>query len=188
MKPLMATRTSNIGKLAGAIAAQIRQQGASTLTMVGPQASYNAVKAAVLATGYLEDTLDGQSLALIPAKFDIDSAESQATVGLQLDVRTVAGIVPGTQPEIFSAGSTNVGLMAGLMVNRFKEGATVVTVGGMGAHAVSSALKATMIAQRYMKDDLGEDYTLALVPKYNEFEEQSETKVRLLLACSKIPR
>merc|ERR1719507_431305 len=124
--------------------------------------------------------LQGDSLAFSPEKKDIaESLEGMASVGISLHIRSASVDSFANQPEIFSAGNTNVGIMAGLIAERMKGGARVVTMGGMGANAVSSILKATMIAQGYMSDDLGEEHTLALVPRYNEFEENGEKRVRM---------
>lgn len=182
----MATRASNIGKLAGAIAAQMREHKLATISAVGPEASYNAVKATVISTKYLAETLKGDRLAIIPEKMDIaNNEDGPATVGLTLHVRQVPPVQCADEPEIFCAGNTNVGLMAGLMVNRFQND-SVVTVGGMGAKATSSALKATMIAQGYMQEALGDTHALGLLPSMNEFEEHNEQRVRMLLGCTKV--
>lgn len=183
-------RTSNVGKLAGAIAAQMREHGEAAISVVGPVASYMAVKSIVICNKYLADTLDGKDLGFYPEKLEItgeSATEGVSTVGMMLHIRPVAAVTFGDQPEIFAAGSTNVGLLAGLISNRFKS-ADVVTVGGMGANAVSSALKATMIAQRYMEESLGKDEVLVLVPKFNEFEEHDEQRMRMLLGCTRVPR
>mmetsp|Transcript_22632 Transcript_22632/g.45804 ORF Transcript_22632/g.45804 Transcript_22632/m.45804 type:complete len:88 (-) Transcript_22632:135-398(-) len=63
---------------------------------------------------------------------------------------------------------------------------SIVTVGGMGAEAVSSALKATIIAQSFV-GKLGIEDTLALVPRFDQFEENDEERMRMLLICTLRP-
>jgi len=183
---LMASAKSNVGKLAGAIAAQIRTHGVAVVSAVGPQASYMVLKATIIADKYLQDTLSGKRLAVVPKKNDITGEEAGGTdtVGLHLHIRPLPEVEPAVQPDIFSSGNTNVGLMAGLMSNMLKK-ADVVTLGGMGANAVSSALKATIIAQGFMADTLGETSVLAIVPRMNEFDEGGEKRSRMLLACTR---
>mmetsp|Transcript_7289 Transcript_7289/g.20177 ORF Transcript_7289/g.20177 Transcript_7289/m.20177 type:complete len:118 (-) Transcript_7289:86-439(-) len=111
----------------------------------------------------------------------------QETVGLMLQVCSVRDPGPVDQPEIFAAGKTNVGHMAGLMASVLSR-ADIVTVGGMGAEAVGSTLKATMIAQKYMADSLGDTGSLALVPRFDQFEEKNEERMRMLLICTRTER
>jgi len=177
----MAMSTSNVGGLAGAIAAQVRQSGAAKVGTVGPHAWCNALKAVVIAAKYMEADMSGKSLAVVPVKHEIAGEEAHKlteTVGLFLHVRPLPEVPkPPAQPEIFSAGSTYVGLMAGLMAKVLRT-AEVVTVGGMGATAVSSALEATIIAQGYMAVSLGGANQLVVVPSINEFQENGFSTAR----------
>jgi len=145
-------------------------------------ASYKAVKSVVIANKYVEDIIPGRSLALSPQKHTFPGIDDKPeTSGLMLNVCSVKDPGLVDQPNIFAAGKTNVGHMAGLMASTLQR-EDIVTVGGMGAEAVSSVLKATIIAQKYMLR-LGMTDALALVPRYDRFEEESEERVRLLLIC-----
>ena len=75
--PLMALSTSNVGGLAGAIAAQVRQSGAAKVGTVGPHAWCNALKAMVIAAKYMEADMAGKSLAVVPVKHEIAGEEAQ---------------------------------------------------------------------------------------------------------------
>merc|ERR1711920_1055925 len=120
----------------------------------------------------------------MPMKQEISDDGRVEVAALLLHLRLVKEPIIVDQPEIFVAADTNVGLMAGLMTNILKEKADV-TIGGMGANSVSNTLKATLIAQKYMKESLGDGEVLALVPSFNQFEENDEERMRMILSCVK---
>merc|ERR1712194_536555 len=156
-------------------------------SVIGPVAAYAALKAVVIASKYLQDLNPGRSLAVIPEKHEISSDDRADTMGMLLHCRIVAepGVVE--QPEIFVAADTNTGLMAGLMTNILKE-KDHVTIGGMGANSVSNSLKATLIAHKYMQESMGDNEVLALVPSFNQFEENDEERMRMILSCCRTER
>mmetsp|Transcript_108418 Transcript_108418/g.209893 ORF Transcript_108418/g.209893 Transcript_108418/m.209893 type:complete len:243 (+) Transcript_108418:41-769(+) len=189
--PLIAAHNSNVGKLAGALAGRIRAEDAADVSVIGPAATYAAVKAIMIAGQYLQDNQPGVCLGFSPAKQALSvhggTSGEKETVGLLLHTRAVAD--PGTQnePPVFAAGDTNVGNMASLMKTPLGMGNSI-TIGCMGARAVSSALKATIIATKYMEGDLMQHETLVLVPRYETFKVDSvdsEERVRILLTCSR---
>lgn len=187
----MATRTSNVGKFAGALAKQLRDRAAvggeaspwPSVSAVGPTASYMALKGVVIAESYVrgEEAHAAMRLAVIPKRTPtVEGSTMPESVGLLLQVRQVPDLYLPDDPTIFSAHDTNVGLMAGLIAGAMGK-AGVVTVGSMGDKATSNVLKATMIAQEYMSESLGQHGRLALIPRLNKFTEKDEERVRMLL-------
>eukprot|EP00415_Alexandrium_ostenfeldii_P001120 UN1120 len=166
----------------------MRNKESSVISAIGPSASYMALKAVVIANGYVREHNPGKSLAVVPEKQQIEGGPEgrQETFGWALEVCSVEDPGPVDKPEIFAAGKTNVGHMAGLMANILNR-ESVVTVGGMGAEAMSSVLKSTIIAQKYV-EKAGIEDTLALVPRLDQFEEHNEERTRMLLTCTLKPR
>lgn len=187
--PLVAKKDVNVGKLAGAIAARVRTEGVAPICAVGPEASYAAVKAIVLADKYLQETLQGKVLGIVLERVEVRDEETKVLdkVVVVLNVLPMAAITLKDEPEVYSSGNTNVGLMAGLMKGIIDKSG-VVTVGGMGPKAVSSFLKAAVICQGYMADNDASNKQLALVPKMQEFQDGSEKKVRMLLGCTPVDK
>jgi len=192
-RELVAARGSNVGKLAGAIAAQVRGHGVAVLSAVGPEACYNALKATIIAGSYLEDTHGGKLLAAEPSVRLMTGAFTDAH-GVKQDVwatilhvqPVVAPLLPEA-PEIFVATDTNVGLMAGLLT-QILENAPTATVAGMGAQAISKALKAGLICQKYMAEKLEpKREAVACVPRLDTFREHNdEERVRMLLSIIRV--
>eukprot|EP00928_Gymnodinium_smaydae_P024497 TRINITY_DN19805_c0_g1_i2.p1 TRINITY_DN19805_c0_g1~~TRINITY_DN19805_c0_g1_i2.p1 ORF type:complete len:287 (-),score=68.29 TRINITY_DN19805_c0_g1_i2:24-842(-) len=194
-KPLVATRTSNVGKLAGALAAQLREPRGGTgtgaghpaISAVGPTAAYMALKAVIIAEGYVQDLFAGQCLAVVPSKqAAVKTAHMPDANGILLTVR----LVPQRpnlpeEPELYSAQDTNVGQMAGIMAGVLGK-QEMVTVGSMGDKAVSNSLKATIITQKYVAESLGDRGCLALIPRFSSFEERGEERMRMLLSCLRL--
>eukprot|EP00747_Dinoflagellata_sp_TGD_P181187 gnl/TRDRNA2_/TRDRNA2_34822_c0_seq1.p1 gnl/TRDRNA2_/TRDRNA2_34822_c0~~gnl/TRDRNA2_/TRDRNA2_34822_c0_seq1.p1 ORF type:complete len:275 (-),score=39.45 gnl/TRDRNA2_/TRDRNA2_34822_c0_seq1:46-783(-) len=182
---LVATQKSNVGKLAGAIASQIRSENLTAISAMGPEASYAALKAVVIAASYIEDTHAGKTLAVVPVKETVVQADVES-VALKLHLRPWPDIPVPEAPEILVSVDTNPGLMAGLMV-KILEATEVATIGGMGAISMSKSLKATLLAQKYMQSSLGKDQVLAVVPRLQKFEQHGEDRVRMLLSCIRVP-
>jgi len=188
LPPLVATSTSNIGKLAGAITFRIRErEGVSTISAIGPLSSYNALKAVVIANKYLHEGGEtGQSLSVMPSKGPTSVAKAgfPETVGLLLRVCSVRDPGEAMQPEIFAKATTNVGRMAALVVRSLQRGVPV-TAGAIGPQACSSVLKASIIAQRYMQDSPGQAGAgaIVLVPRMDHYKEMGETCTRMLFIC-----
>mmetsp|Transcript_96028 Transcript_96028/g.268227 ORF Transcript_96028/g.268227 Transcript_96028/m.268227 type:complete len:186 (+) Transcript_96028:3-560(+) len=179
---------SNVGMLAGAMAGQLRSGDAAAVSAIGPAACYATVKAAMIAERYLAEHLEGRSLGILPSRREFAGRDGgRDTNGMELLVRTLE--LPAelpAEPQVLAAANTNVGLMAGLMANILKGG-DMVTVGAMGPDAVSKALKATILTQKYMADSLDSGgLALALVPRLNSFEQSGEERTRVLLGCVRV--
>ncbi|CAK0830662.1 unnamed protein product [Prorocentrum cordatum] len=108
----------------------------------------------MIAERYLAEHLEGRSLGILPSRREFAGRDGgRDTNGMELLVRTLE--LPAelpAEPQVLAAANTNVGLMAGLMANIGER--NVVTVGAMGPDAVSKALKATILTQKYMADSL----------------------------------
>eukprot|EP00929_Paragymnodinium_shiwhaense_P021505 TRINITY_DN1400_c3_g1_i1.p1 TRINITY_DN1400_c3_g1~~TRINITY_DN1400_c3_g1_i1.p1 ORF type:complete len:262 (-),score=51.41 TRINITY_DN1400_c3_g1_i1:230-1015(-) len=187
-KPLVATRTSNVGKLAGAVAQRIRNGGQPLqISAVGPDANYMALKAMIIANTYIQENRPGKNFAVVPIKQDPGAVKvpgdfATPTVGILLDLCEVPEVEVPNNPQLNSAHNSNTGLLAGLMAGILNKEDTV-TVAAMGAQACSNVLKATMICQGYLAESLGSNGRLALVPRINKFEEHGEERSRVFLTC-----
>lgn len=189
-KTLVASAKGNSGRLAGAVASSIRLHGAVELIAVGPGATQTAVKAILLANKYLEDTLDGKTLAIIPGKRDVTDGD-YATVAMELKVRPIPQVEGmssvSQEPNFFCAGNTNVGTMAGLLATLVKKG-QVPTIGLMGPAALSSGLKSSILLGEFVSDFLGSSHEIAVVPRRDEFVEQDETRFRIVLGVIRVEK
>jgi len=194
-QPLVVSRTSNVGKLAGAIIGRIRSNDTKTMSVIGPTAAHMALKAVVIAAGYLN--ADGgakrRSLAIVPERQELPGRDGrEATFGMLIKIHIVSEPKLEDMPEVYVSQNTNVGQMAGVMMSKLRTG-DMVTLAGMGAPAMGNALKATMIAQSYLDNDSPNDSevrpgTLALVPRSDTFKEDDQERVRMLLSCMRLPQ
>lgn len=183
--PLVASRASNVGKLAGAIVHRVRTDSMPSISVIGPDAAYMALKSVIIASSYIKDTHAGKAFAVVTERREVmDPNALDLKHGLLLHVRLVPDRVPTLPPNLLVAGDANPGLVAGLMANILRESASV-TLACMGASATSKALKATMIAQRYVAEMLSEGTgALALLPTYDSIVEKGEERHRILLRCA----
>jgi len=186
-QPLVVTSTSNVGILAGGVSKQLRGGTKPSLSAVGPSASYMAFKAVIIAETYLRKERQGKigHLAVVPEKTSLTTLVSPETFGLLLHVVEVQALEFPERPDLFSAQNTNVGRLAKVVANAL-ESADAVTIGSMGAQAASNVLKATLIAQAFMAEALGENGKLAIVPRYGTFDFHGEERRRMLLKCVKV--
>merc|ERR1712232_1182223 len=105
-----------------------------------------------------------------------------------LHVVVVAEVKTPEKPELFVAGDSNVGRMAGVIAERMREDGAVVIMGCMGAEAINSALKATVIAHKFLAEALREHETVGLVPTTDKFEESGKERWRTMMSCVRVPK
>lgn len=190
VEPLVCSKAVNAGKLAGAVAARIREHGQCTISVIGPGPAYNALKAVIIATEYLKESHPNQRLAVTPTKEFKESQLSTTgrpaeTAFLQLRVRPLPTPPAVDAPEIFVASGTNPGEMAGL-IRQVIEVRSAATIGGMGPEAMSKALKGIMIAQTYLSESL-DGGVLAASIWTEKFQENDEERVRMMMCCVRAP-
>eukprot|EP00928_Gymnodinium_smaydae_P092136 TRINITY_DN75941_c0_g1_i1.p1 TRINITY_DN75941_c0_g1~~TRINITY_DN75941_c0_g1_i1.p1 ORF type:complete len:286 (+),score=64.21 TRINITY_DN75941_c0_g1_i1:80-859(+) len=206
--PLLSSAKVNVGKLAGAVSERVRTEGQCYIQAVGPDPCHNALKAVIIAGTYLESAAAGADveLAVTPEKSFLEgrvapSGRTTDTAFLNLLVRQLpaapaasaagdAASAAGASeaPKDVVVGSdTNVGKAAGLVATRMQENGAV-TIGCMGAASSAKALKAVIVAQKYLADYLGEDNVLAASVRTEKFRTQGgEDMKRLVLSCRRAP-
>merc|ERR1711933_594599 len=102
---------------------------------------------AIMAHKYLQESHAGSRLAFVPEKVAVPArAGHPKTSMLRLCARLVSNPPIGEQLDVPVARDTNPGLAARELLKSLEQG-NVATIGGMGAIAMSRALKAIVIAQ-----------------------------------------
>eukprot|EP00927_Polykrikos_kofoidii_P033966 TRINITY_DN28802_c0_g1_i1.p1 TRINITY_DN28802_c0_g1~~TRINITY_DN28802_c0_g1_i1.p1 ORF type:complete len:226 (-),score=28.05 TRINITY_DN28802_c0_g1_i1:34-711(-) len=206
-KPLVAASEINVGRLAGAIKARIRNESVCKLEAIGPMATHKALKSVVMANDYLRDNPKelGQCLALAPVKAPMpaqDGNPESFKVSLTTWLMSELDQEEDVMPDFFVPKDANPGIVAGDMTKLFgKRGRYgVVTMSAMGALATSKALKAVIIARIYMAPNpaetnvapsnrvsLEDDETLAVVVRTDKVRVGGgEERVRMLLSCLRV--
>mmetsp|Transcript_67653 Transcript_67653/g.174303 ORF Transcript_67653/g.174303 Transcript_67653/m.174303 type:complete len:227 (-) Transcript_67653:105-785(-) len=181
--PLLCAATTNVGKLAGALAARMQDNGHAVIEAAGPAAMSQGVKAIIMAKGFVQERGDrpGETLAVVPEK---RRNEEGRTFALQV---YWAPAVDKSKGEMLKCGSdTNVGRLAHA-IRAVLEQAPQAQIGCMGSGALNSALKAIMLARTTMvkRGALGKSDMLALVPRMEKFTDQDMEKHRVILTCIK---
>mmetsp|Transcript_14746 Transcript_14746/g.23393 ORF Transcript_14746/g.23393 Transcript_14746/m.23393 type:complete len:271 (+) Transcript_14746:69-881(+) len=184
---------SNVGRLAGAIAGRVREKGHCTIDCVGAMPCYTALKAVVIASGYLTESHPGQILTVHPAKDKLAPREAPSgriteTVLTRIYVRPMPTPSKKDEPDLILIGTdTNAGLAAGLLSKVFETNG-VAAVTGMGSRAMSQALKAVAIAQTYLQQNkvLDTEELVAAV-RTESFKEGDEDRIRMVLTCMRAP-
>lgn len=200
----MAATDLNVGKLAGAVAGDIRDHNLCHIEAVGPASCHKALKSLVMATRYLQDRGQAspeQSLVFVPSKVAIPASEdSDGGVRPETTMITFTIWLPSAdscderlqgfkKPDIFAGRESNPGLLAGelaafLKTRGYRGSAEMVA---MGAASSSKALKAIIIARVYLADVLTEaGQTLAVVAGEETLRVSGDEKVRMVLSCRRL--
>mmetsp|Transcript_78029 Transcript_78029/g.241908 ORF Transcript_78029/g.241908 Transcript_78029/m.241908 type:complete len:144 (-) Transcript_78029:56-487(-) len=79
--PLMASKSINVGRLAGAIARRVGRSDPCAVDAVGPEAHHKAVKAIIMAGRYLQEESDGKRVAFVAQKVQIEARGPQDLSG-----------------------------------------------------------------------------------------------------------
>lgn len=164
---LLCAHNSNVGKLAGAIAAHVRlEEHSCTIDAIGPECCYHTLKAVILAAEYLEKTRSGQTLCFTPEKDPewmpslysglagggLRAPPGTEKVLTRLHVRPCPAMEESSQEhDILVAGDTNTGTMAVLLVKALEDQGQA-TMAAVGPGSASVAIEAMLIAQVYMQN------------------------------------
>ena len=98
MEMIKVSATSRTSAVAGAIAGVIREHKRADVQAIGAGAVNQAVKALVLATGYLRN--DGIEICCVPEFVDVEIEDKVRTaVKLVVEYRVPASSVPEVTPE-----------------------------------------------------------------------------------------
>ncbi|CAE7868268.1 unnamed protein product, partial [Symbiodinium microadriaticum] len=114
--------------------------------LIGPSATYSALKAIKIAGDYVNEEFNGKVLAIHPvmAKLPERLAPSGRTSATMLQRLRVAAVMPVEDKEpqelVYISADTNPGIAAGLM-SRTLEAKGVLPVACMGAEPTSKAIK-----------------------------------------------
>lgn len=183
--PVLVKTQADIARVAGAIAARIRDHDEAVIRSVGREAGYRAVLAVITAGDYINyDDPDAESIliGISPKVTHWDREEELQDPGPTRRVlELVARIAPKDLPQVSKensllvSGQTNAGKLAGAISHRARRSeAAVMRV--MGASATNKGLIAAHFAQRNL--DGSSDSTkggeavpgahLVVVPWFNE--------------------
>lgn len=189
--PLISGKDVNVGKMAGALANQIRESGACRIDCIGAMPIYSAVKAVNIASGYLEDSHPGQRLCIHHEWVTQPASEAPAGIDTKLLRFHVKPVTPPSikdEPElIMVSAKTNTGLAAGL-ISRVIEQSGGAALSCMGSASVTNAVKAMGIAQSYLakRDALGDNKVVGAVVRTEKFMDGNEERTRMILSCMQI--
>ncbi|CAJ1397246.1 unnamed protein product [Effrenium voratum] len=189
---LQCSAKTNVGKLAGALSARLREGAKTTLDSVGPAATYTAIKSIMVAEDYCSQEAQGKVLAVRPEMVKLDprtapSGRETQTVAFRLHV-ALADPLPELDQELtYMSADTNPGLAARLLV-RVVEDKGVVPLACMGDKSCGIALRAIMITEEFLgrNNKLGTK-ALAFHAKKDTFQQGSEERVRILFQCGLVP-
>mmetsp|Transcript_20311 Transcript_20311/g.45542 ORF Transcript_20311/g.45542 Transcript_20311/m.45542 type:complete len:240 (-) Transcript_20311:6-725(-) len=160
-KNLSVEKNCNVGKLAGKVAHQIRADRTTTVSTGGPDKINLALKAVMLAQGFLQDSHEGQVLACSAKKVNIDDPRVPRERKFHADGQyvTVLTVWPIAKPPVppvkayIATADTNTGIFAGHMKAEMEKHGSV-RVQAMGAKAVTKAIKAGIILEVYLSECL----------------------------------
>ena len=77
---------SSAAAVAGAIAGQIRENGKASVSVIGPSALNQAVKAVIIARGYL--VLEGKEIVMIPSFQPTEiNGDQRTAIGIEVEIR-----------------------------------------------------------------------------------------------------
>eukprot|EP00929_Paragymnodinium_shiwhaense_P097959 TRINITY_DN59519_c0_g1_i1.p1 TRINITY_DN59519_c0_g1~~TRINITY_DN59519_c0_g1_i1.p1 ORF type:complete len:298 (+),score=35.76 TRINITY_DN59519_c0_g1_i1:198-1091(+) len=209
VRPLYASANINVGRLAGAIAAKIRQDGSCHLEACGPNAGHKGLKAIMMANKYLETDFPGKTLAIHVGKVTKPASGNMPETAMsRLSLWPVArssepGVgqlrrdQPGSdKPDIIAGKDVNPGLLAGDLVNlllrrrKNQPDDATVTIGGMGAVATSMSLKCLVLARVYLAEQnsnqslgIDEQVLAATATMQAVPSVQEEERMRVLWTC-----
>jgi len=162
--------TSRPAELAKTIAHRLAEEGPVVLSGMGPRAVNQAVKGIAISREHIGD--EGSSVACSP-KFVTLTIDGEERSGVRMELKvkaTPAG--ESDSSELRVASGSDVRRLAGAIANRMREGGPV-SMTAIGPFAVNQAVKAIIIADRYLEDD---KIDLAFVPSFSEFESDGETR------------
>lgn len=165
---LVAAKGTEPGRLAGAIASQIRGLGAASVVAMGPAAAYVALKSAIIAGEFLKGEKPGQEVAFALKREDVSGDSDDIELQFCIALLPSPSEVPSGDKKILVSKTTNVGKLGSYMAKVYEEEAFVPPLHGRGEVAVSQALKATMIANTYVTQGpkaLAEGEELVLAPQ-----------------------
>eukprot|EP01062_Namystynia_karyoxenos_P043347 TRINITY_DN3176_c0_g1_i1.p1 TRINITY_DN3176_c0_g1~~TRINITY_DN3176_c0_g1_i1.p1 ORF type:complete len:519 (+),score=117.22 TRINITY_DN3176_c0_g1_i1:74-1558(+) len=158
--PLKVSVESNVHKLAGAIAGQIRDGETRILVdSIGANALFQAVKAGIIARDYLAD--DEHDVLCVPHHArgsTLSSGEGNATPRL-LFVRRAPrrGRRGRSSDPLRAAGSSEPRSLAGAIAGHMRDAprgpGEKVAVTALGAAAVQQVIQAIALARSFLKDD-----------------------------------
>mmetsp|Transcript_67132 Transcript_67132/g.174813 ORF Transcript_67132/g.174813 Transcript_67132/m.174813 type:complete len:203 (-) Transcript_67132:12-620(-) len=185
LRPLMCPAGSNVGRLAGAVAARIRQGAACEIEAVGPEAQHKAVKAVGMASRYLQDDNAGSRLVFVPRRASLAAGRGgqPETVMLRLQCHLLAGLESTDSRDVIVGGDTNPGLAA-KTVQEVLAQRSVATIGGMGPMAMSRALKTLVVANVYMRKSLRPGEAILAAPSVEDAGPDGD-RIRFLLTCTR---
>lgn len=191
--PLSSTKSINIGRLAGAIAARLRQDEGCEINAVGPDSHHCAVKAIVMAQEWFDrdGEFPGTRFAIHASSVALPAVGGLAPSKLcQLRLQPVARACPAEHdvPDLFVGGDGNPGLLAGDLTARLRSSPSV-EMSSMGPSATSRALKALILANKYVKtsgEGREEQVVLALV-RAELIDLRQGTRTRFRWTCIQDP-
>uniref|UniRef100_A0A7S3T8Q8 Uncharacterized protein n=1 Tax=Strombidinopsis acuminata TaxID=141414 RepID=A0A7S3T8Q8_9SPIT len=182
--PLLCAATTNVGKLAGALAARMQDNGHAVIEAAGPAAMSQGVKAIIMAKGFVQERGDrpGETLAVVPEK---RRNEEGRTFALQVYWAPAVDKSKGVMLKC-SALTDNLGLAKAVMMKLRDAPQTQISC--MGSVSLSTVLKASLIARKLMveRNLLGRSDFLALVPRTEKLmNEDKEEATHMILTCIK---
>eukprot|EP00413_Alexandrium_margalefii_P003230 CAMPEP_0204521082 /NCGR_PEP_ID=MMETSP0661-20131031/5598_1 /ASSEMBLY_ACC=CAM_ASM_000606 /TAXON_ID=109239 /ORGANISM="Alexandrium margalefi, Strain AMGDE01CS-322" /LENGTH=192 /DNA_ID=CAMNT_0051526663 /DNA_START=138 /DNA_END=716 /DNA_ORIENTATION=+ len=189
--PLMASKSINVGRLAGAIARRVGRSDPCAVDAVGPEAHHKAVKAIIMAGRYLQEESDGKRVAFVAQKVQIEARGPQEppTSILRLQAHLPAELAapsPET-PDIFVSRETNPGIAARDLADALLRQGGTASLGGMGPVAMSRALKTLIIAEVFRRKSLSAKQAILAMPQLLHVRVKDEHRVRFMLTCTKQP-
>jgi stage V sporulation protein S len=99
MNVIKVSANSRTAAVAGAIAGVVREHHMAEVQSIGAGAINQAVKAVILAKGYLAN--DGIDIVCVPEFVDVDiDGKVRTAIKLTVTPRTVGTTLPVTEPEI----------------------------------------------------------------------------------------
>ena len=99
MNVIKVSANSRTAAVAGAIAGVVREHQMAEVQSIGAGAINQAVKAVILAKGYLAN--DGIDIVCVPEFVDVDiDGKVRTAIKLTVTPRTVGTTLPVTEPEI----------------------------------------------------------------------------------------
>mmetsp|Transcript_79422 Transcript_79422/g.184301 ORF Transcript_79422/g.184301 Transcript_79422/m.184301 type:complete len:299 (+) Transcript_79422:82-978(+) len=191
LRPLVAAKTINVGRLAGAIKSRVQQGSPCSVDAVGPEAQHKAVKALIMASRFLqEDGHPGKRMAFMAEKHELAAnSPKPPTSMVRLHGRLFGELAVPESPDLFISGNTNPGLAAKDLASILKEAGLdgVASMGGMGALAMSRALKALIIARAIMRraGAMGRHEVLVAMPQLLQVQVHDEERFRFVLNCTR---
>eukprot|EP00933_Yihiella_yeosuensis_P029259 TRINITY_DN22928_c0_g1_i2.p1 TRINITY_DN22928_c0_g1~~TRINITY_DN22928_c0_g1_i2.p1 ORF type:complete len:251 (+),score=56.89 TRINITY_DN22928_c0_g1_i2:79-831(+) len=200
---LIVSKSADIGKLGGAIAARLRAGGSATLCAMGPQAVYLALRAVARSAEYVSKEKPKEEVLLVAEQSSDATLASKSSPEGNVEMRLEAKMFPKPTSEnheeeaVLVAQKSNVGNTAAFLAARLSErsnakGDANPSLRGMGATAASQALKAVAIARTYVaKAHPGEDVLVhpKIVKKdrpLQEGEEVAKKTLEFVLQCRRM--